>query len=166
MPHQPASILTALSVIETVVKIGAVLVAALWAYYHYFRGRMYRSRIELAVTGEVVNRSQTEYVIARLRLKNVGLSRVEITQEGTGVRVSTCVAPEHPYADIDWEVGRVFPAFLLHECIESGEPIEDRVVVALPPGRLAVRLEFRVVSGDLEWNTQEIVSCLASRSPQ
>jgi hypothetical protein len=153
--------LTVLSVLETVVKIGAVLVAALWAYYHYFRGRMYRSRIEMAVTGDVVNHPKADYVIVRLRMKNVGLSQVEITQRGTGVRVSTCMAPDYPYADVDWEVGRVFPAFLLHECIESGEPIEDRVVVALPQGRLAVRLEFRVVSGDLEWNTQEIVSCLA-----
>jgi hypothetical protein len=146
-----------LSVVESVSKIAALACAGAWAYYQYFRGRIYEARLELAVSGSVFTHHQSEYLIAIVKMKNVGLSKVAIQQKGTGLRITTCEVPERPYSDVRWVRGRVYEVFVHHAGIEPGEPIEDRVLIALPAGKLAVQLEFRVESGEQEWNTQEII---------
>ena len=64
-----------------------------------------------------------------------------------------------PYANVDWLIGRVYETFVHHAAIEPGESIEDPILIALPASVIAVRLEFRIVSGDQEWNAEEIVYC-------
>src|SRR5215216_1121767 len=47
----------------------AILVGAAWAYFHDFRGRTYKPRIELDVSGEVVVVDGIYYLLATLKLK-------------------------------------------------------------------------------------------------
>jgi hypothetical protein len=47
----------------------AMLVASLWAYYTYFRGRTFRDRLELELTGTVQQEGEIEYLTVTIRVK-------------------------------------------------------------------------------------------------
>ena len=150
------ALISTVALVESVAKIAALLLGGAWAYYHYFRGRTYTSRLELGVAGEMFRHHDCDYVVATVRIRNVGLSKIPLDQEGTGLRVSSCEIPAESYGGVEWIVGRVFETFVHHAWIEPGEPIQERIITKVPAG-LAVRLELRVVSGNQEWNTQEII---------
>ena len=64
-------VVTTLSLIETFLKILAIIFGAAWAYYHYFRGRTYRPRLELSVKGSLFSHEGVDYTIATVKLHNV-----------------------------------------------------------------------------------------------
>jgi hypothetical protein len=146
-----------LALTESITKILAILMAGAWAYYHYFRGRTYRPRLEPTVTGVVANDGSSDYLIVTLQVKNVGLSRVGIIQKGSGLRISTCTAPLQPLSDVAWKSGGVFSVFLDHGWIEPGEPIQEKYLFALPQNHLAVHLQFRLLGSKFVWNAHDIL---------
>src|SRR3989442_15004843 len=80
------------NLIDNAQKIGnliAVLVGGLWVYFNYFRGRTFYPRLQLELTGRIVRRGGSNYVLVTMQLKNTGLSRVDIEQEGSGLRISS-----------------------------------------------------------------------------
>ena len=70
--------------VATIIAIGA---GAVWAYFNFFKGRTYRSRLEPKVSGKVISRNGASYLIVTAQLKNVGLSDVRIDQKGSALRV-------------------------------------------------------------------------------
>jgi len=54
----------------------------------------------------------------------------------------------------------VLEVFKKHAWIEPGEPIEEAFMLQLPAeklGRVALKLELRIVTGGTEWNADSIV---------
>jgi hypothetical protein len=70
--------------VATIIAIGA---GAVWAYFNFFKGRTYRSRLEPKVSGKVISHNGAYYLIVTAQLKNVGLSDVRIDQKGSALRV-------------------------------------------------------------------------------
>jgi hypothetical protein len=144
-----------LDLTEKALKILAYIVGAGWVYFNYFRGRTYRPRLEPHVTAELCRRSIPEFIRAFVTLKNVGLSRVLIRQDGTGLRFFIF----DPSAPESWRKLTTMPVFERHQWIEPGETIEDHVLLSFDLACVAaVRLHLVVGSTETMWNAITIAT--------
>ena len=99
------------------------------------------------------------HLVVSLTMENVGSSKVDIKQEGTGLRL---FSPElqpaaAPPDQITWMRLGSFSVFEKHGWIESGESIQDQLLITLPKAVSAFKLEFRVVAKGIEWQARAIV---------
>ena len=74
-------------IVQNVFTIVAIISAGVWAFFHYFKGRTFKPRLELTISGQLQDNDSSKYLITKVRLKNVGLSKLEIKQRGTGMRI-------------------------------------------------------------------------------
>ena len=136
-------------VVETALKALGILAAGGWAYFNYFRGRIYKARLRIEVEGEEFKKGPDRYLLIRLEVENKGLSKVQIEQAGTGLRVLTHGDWVDPLNTEHLETLSVFEE---HEWVEPGEIISDEKIVHLPSAdMLAIRLEFHLVSSSSSW---------------
>jgi hypothetical protein len=132
-------------IVAKTVQTVALLVGGAFAYFKFVRGRVFRPRLELSVSGTLFEKNGSRYLIATAKAKNVGLSKCATQQEGSGVRISA-------YTDDGWEVLTADDVLQQHEWIESAEPLSDDVLFPLNHRHdVAYRLEFRLVSQDKDW---------------
>jgi len=156
-----------LDISEKIVKIAAILTGGVWTYYTFIRGRTYRPRLETSVTGETVRRGGQTYVIARLNIRNLGTAKVDIKQEGTGLRILSCDLCVSTSAPGEPKLTRLvtLPVFKHHKWIESSETIRDEVLYVLPANHVALKLEFRLCAKSMEWNAETYIALPEATEP-
>ena len=77
----PTSVwMKALDAADKLVKIAAIVIGGVWAYYKFVKGRFYRPRLEPSVTAETFRSADRDYVVVSTSLKNVGTSKIDIQQ--------------------------------------------------------------------------------------
>jgi len=150
------------------VQIAAIVIGALWAYYKFFRGRIFHKRAEPTLDVSLLKAASSYAIRANVTLQNTGSA--DIPLRVTLVSVASYVA-----GDVDehgrprWpEVARAH-AFGDHESVESQETITDDLLVPLrtedTPDQQAV-LAYRVScqvyerrseGGGICWTTRAIV---------
>jgi hypothetical protein len=133
--------------VGTVVTAAALVVGGLWAYFKFVKGRTYRPRLEVGMSGQWRQLDGMDLLHARITVQNIGNSVVTLLQRGTGLRVSVPAADQGtaPVA-VAWTVLRVFEILGEHEWIEPGETVSDDVLLNLGmPEPLPVRC--RVTAG-------------------
>jgi len=155
------------------VQITAIIVGAIAAYIKWFRGRLYHERLELSIAGSLVGpptlhvqegpivEASSSHLLAIVRVKNVGLSKVSIKQKGSGLRIFSAITgrPTSDILSVEWKCGGAFPVFEAHPWIESNETIEEPLLVTLPEGHPEIyRLELRISSGRLVWRAAGIAN--------
>jgi hypothetical protein len=151
----------AVEIVEKTLTSVAILAGGVWAYYNFFKGRVYRTRLEPTASGRLVSDGESTYLIATVTLKNAGLSKVDLHQEGSGLRVFACATgPAVTDArDVEWERIGTFPIFADHRWIEPGEMIsEDRMIAVPGKGHVAFLLELRIVAHKLSFKTNKAVT--------
>jgi hypothetical protein len=121
---------TVADIVGTLITALAVIVGALWAYYRFVKGRTYRPRLEVSMGGEWFTVDGKRLLLARVRLKNIGASVVELLQKGTGLRVSTLGDSGSP-GTVSWIQGHVYTILDEHAWIEPGETVSDDVLLRL-----------------------------------
>ncbi len=134
---------------ESLLKILGIIVAGVWAYFNFFRGRTYRSRLEPKISGTVSTKEGVICLIATISLKNVGLSKVGIQQEGSALEVSATemVTDISEVQAVEWEYITISKVFKDHQWIEPGELVEEQQLFLMPKGDyLAFRLKIRIVA--------------------
>jgi hypothetical protein len=140
---------TVADIVGTLITAVAVIVGAVWAYYRFFKDRTYRPRLEVSMGGEWLIVDGERLLLARVQVKNIGSSVVELLQKGTGLRVSA-MAADTSESDaprpVEWVPGRVYRVFQEHAWIEPGETVSDDVLLrlAVPAGQ-PVLFETRLV---------------------
>jgi hypothetical protein len=140
---------TVADIVGTLITAVAVSVGAVWAYYRFFKDRTYRPRLEVSMGGEWFAVDGERLLLARVQIKNIGSSVVELLQKGTGLRVST-MAADASESDaprpVEWVPGRVYKILEEHAWIEPGETVSDDVLLrlAVPAGQ-PVLFETRLV---------------------
>lgn len=149
----------ALSNSEKVVRIAAIVIGGVWTYLKFIRGRIYRPRLKPSVSGRIVIVSGQPYLIVSIGVENVGSSKVEISQKGTGLRLfSPELTPAAtPPSQVGWMHLGTFPVFEKHGWIETGECIQDELLISLQQVASAFKLEFRLVAKRIEWQSRAIV---------
>jgi len=129
---------TLVDIIGTAITGVAVIAGGIWAYFKFAKGRTFHPRLEVDLSGQWrkvghrrrVNRKQL--LQARIRVKNIGASKVTLLQEGTGLRVSLLAANQSsPPAPAGWESQKVFVVLKEHAWIEPGETVSDDLLLNL-----------------------------------
>lgn len=152
---------------EKLFTILGVIAAGFWVYVNFLRGRTYRPRLELKVSGALSREGEYTSLIAVISLKNVGLAKVQLLKRGTAFTVNYSPMPTslpEPAAIKEWRQIDISDLFASHQWIESGEVIDEHRLVVLPKGDyLAFCLDARVVSPRLighnkEWNGMTIIA--------
>jgi hypothetical protein len=157
-----ADIQTAVDIVQKLFTIAAIIAGGIWTYFNFFRGRTYRMRLEPEVSGKAATFDGMSYLIAKMSLKNVGLSRVEVEQKGSALQVLSYEAPVGESADVvsaAWKNLVVFPVFESHQWIEPGELIEEQRLIVIPTMvHTAFQLQLRIVSHKISWNAMDTIT--------
>lgn len=140
----------------------AIVGTAAWAYFKFVRGRTFRRRVELTISGEVRRGQGIVYLLTNSTTKNIGLSKFEIDHEKSGLRVMTH-ASEGAVTEprlADWEPLSTWPVFEGHGLLEPGEPAAEELLIEIPDdGFLAFRLQLWVSSTKGEsWEVTAVVN--------
>ena len=142
--------------VESALTSLAILIGAVWTYFKFFRGRTFRERLEAAVSASPGDIDGVAFLEAVVTVRNVGLSKVPIVQEGSGLRILSSdawathdgTAPEA----LTWTWMATESILENHEWVEPGETVTDSLVFRLPSTPAGpVRLELHVVSEKHEW---------------
>lgn len=125
-----------------------ILIGGLFAYFKFFKGRTFKPRLELSVSGKVIHDEGVKLLATALGIKNTGLSVVFINKELTRLEVYLHKPLSGSGKNIEWL--RTDPptrAFSAHGWVEPGETINDHLVVKLPDDDyLIYRIELVVRS--------------------
>ncbi len=147
--------------IESIFTILAVIIGGLWVYYNFFQGRIYRPRFDIHLAGKFFEQNDCINIQVTSILKNVGLSKVNITREGTAICAYSYQVPDD-VTDIEkvyWgEPIGAFPVFENHRWVESRETIEDNILLSVKKENNQVfRFQLRVVARKISWTSDEIL---------
>ena len=83
-----------LDIVSKIVPVLAILTGGFWAYYKYIKGRLFYPRIELQINGELDIIDSFPHLILKYQVKNIGLSKVELDKEASGIRVMKYNPPD------------------------------------------------------------------------
>ncbi len=144
-------------------KITTILVLSLGgigAYYKFFKGRIFRPRLQLAVGGRVIRNGEVTCLLVITQLKNVGASSIEFSKAGTSIKVYYYGAEFYepsPHLAV-WQPLKRFRIFEDHEWIESGETIKDVLLIPLSrKPEVAFRVDMTVNAHNISFKTRSIV---------
>jgi hypothetical protein len=139
--------------VGTLIGLG---VAGVWAYFNFVKSRTYYPRMQLGVSGEIRKKGDKQFLVPRVTLKNIGKSKVELNQSGSGYRVWLAMGPLEDSGEMTWSGGKpVFPIFVEHQWIEPGESIFDELdLFALTPECVAAKIQVRL-SAPIGWLWQK-----------
>jgi hypothetical protein len=153
------------SLVQAVATVAAVIVGGVWAYFRFFRDRTYWPRLELSVTSRPTRVDDHPAFLFTATVQNVGLSRVDIKQEGTALVIATTERSGQTAQTTDLIEWRSVLALVVledHGWIEAGETIvEDHIVFAESATR-PVRATFRIVEDakrSKSWSAMTIGAC-------
>ena len=146
------------TIIDSASKLAFALIGGAWALLTYYRGRTFRRRLELTVNGSVILHSGVHLASLDVGVKNVGLSRADIIQEGTWLRIvilgaktatNSVARPKRKFVGTS-------PILLDHSWIEPGEEIHDVMLVQLPTladEDVSLEVRLRVVSNQMRFRS-------------
>lgn len=145
----------ALESAERVLKVIAYMVGGIWVYYNYFRGRTHRARLEVKIGG-----MRLEPVISNLakistQVKNAGLSKVELLDSGSAIRVYGYDATK----TVDhWILIETYDSLAKNNhWIEPGVSVEEQILLPIEPGKYAAfRADLILNSEKVRWKTAAI----------
>jgi hypothetical protein len=153
---------TLADIVQKTAATVAIVGTAGWAYFKFVRGRTFRRRVELTISGEVRRGPGIVYLLTNSTTKNIGLSKFEIDHEKSGLRVMTH-ASEGAVTEprlAEWQPLSTWPVFEAHGLLEPGEPAAEELLIEIPDeGFTAFRLQLWVSSTkDESWEVTAVVN--------
>ena len=142
------------------VQIVALVLGGIGAYIRWFKGRIYRGRLESKITGAAVWENDNIYINVVTSIKNIGLAKLDVDQRETALRLSYCTTRTNVLESslVFWEHIGTFCVFENDHFIESGETIQDEMIIAVPKINVhAFQLELGVSAGRSIWKSRAIV---------
>jgi hypothetical protein len=145
--------------VGSIATAGAIIAGGLWAYFNFAKGRTYKPRLSVEITGQWRSVNSQQVFQVRIRVTNIGASKVSLKQSGTGLRISLPAKDQSNSPDsFSWEpvlttptdgqpTQRTFVIFKDHEWIEPSETISEDLLLNLAPTPTTVLLETRLVWG-------------------
>jgi hypothetical protein len=153
-------------IVSKVVTALATILAGGWAYYRFIKGRVFVPRLTLAVTSRCLCIDGTDYVMSRIHLANVGLSKIDI--DSSTLRVCSLVG--RPVAGAVTTPQRVWletrNVLLAHSRIESGEVLNEQNLLTLPLGdRSPILIDVKVVAAGFSFTATAIAEPMDAQVP-
>ena len=164
---------TLVDIIGTIVTAAAVIIGGIWAYFNFVKGRTYRPRLEVGLSAQWHAAAGPPLFHLVISVKNIGSSKVDLVQKGTGIRVSRPqTGPTTPDDMIEWSSVGVFEIFTAHEWIEPSETITDHLLLSLDRPEDPVLLEARLIwkrssrEGNIEVQARQMVFAGLDTAPE
>ncbi len=148
-----------ISIIQKIIASAGIIIGAIWAYFNYFRGRINRPRLETNVSGKIIKHNETLLLIATIKIKNVGLSKIDIQQKGSGMRIIGFEKQNEVKNLTKLEGVRIktVPILTKHSWIEPNETIEDVHTYILPNKEYyGINLDVRLVTKKIVWRFSSV----------
>ncbi len=144
-----SSVDTWASIAQKTAATVAIVVGGGWAYFKFVRGRTFRRRLELTISGEVRRRPGVVYLLTNSTVKNIGLAKFEINHEKSGLRVMTHTS-DNPVTEArlaEWEPLSTWPILEGQGLLEPGEPAAEELLIEVSDeGFLVFKLQLWVSS--------------------
>jgi hypothetical protein len=158
----PKTLLDYAGQVKDLVLIVATIAGGAGTYFKFFHNRTFKPRLELDVTCQVVSQGDHRYLNAIMQLKNVGLSRVVLDNETTGLLIYWSLPAETGQEDaleVRWSKAFTFvSAFSSHKWIEGGEPINETLLLeVLPAPAKAYKVVLKVTAKEITWKSKTAV---------
>jgi len=150
----------------------AITIGGFWAYFKFVRGRTFRPQLSIKMAGQwrvVLGVGNLFHV--RVRVTNIGASKVDLVQHGSGLRISF---PAHdqpePTLPVEWEPVplrsgdeqfRVFELLEEHQWIEPGETVSDDLLLNLDSTPRIAKLELWLGTKLRGWGWRKDVDVFA-----
>jgi hypothetical protein len=157
-------------VIGKIITGVAVIVGGIWAYFKFVKGRIFRPRVEIEMSGQWLDVDGKRWLLARIRVKNIGASKIQLRQEGSGLRVYA-LASDQPTAPAAaaWDRRKTSAILKKHSWIEPGETISDDILfdLGIPPGPVMFESRLilpRTLFRNISINARQVVSGDAAAS--
>lgn len=144
-----------LDTVEKFLKVLAYLVGAAWVYFNYIRGRTYKARLEVKLSGVRLEPNSLSLAKITAQVKNAGLSKCELLDRGSGLRLQGYDATKQ--VDHWTSLGTYTMLTKNNQWIEPGVTIEEQVLLPIDSGKYAAfRVELILNSKDVRWKMAAI----------
>lgn len=137
-------------VLSALVTMGAITAGGIGAYFKFFKGRVFHTRLELALTHSWMQKGDTLYLQMSASAKNTGTSNVTLLKSEPSehfLEVEVCDAvPNAAHWEIcGWQRVKTLPLFEIEDNIEAGESItkDELIIVPLSNG-IALKISVYV----------------------
>lgn len=150
---------TVFGIAQKTLTILGMIAGAIWTYFHYFRGRTYRPRLETSVAGQIIKQNETLFLVTKLKIKNVGLSKIDLEQSGTGMRIIGIESQDKVQKITKYQGVRLktVPILENHSWIEPGETIDDVHTFILPKEEFfSIKLDVRLITKGIAWRFSSV----------
>ena len=149
-----------LEICVRICTILAIIGGCIWAYYNYLKGRIHKPRLSPSVEAKILNNGNDKFLLITIALRNVGLSKISITQTGTALRLlywdSEYCGDE--YTVKNWRRILTMPILENHQWIEPSEYIEEQYLIPYNNiNSIAFRFELYILSKNIEWDIIRII---------
>lgn len=130
---------------EKLSKIAAVFVGGAWVWMNYWRGRTFKSRLELEVSASIKRLEDKLQIAGKVVAKNIGLSKIELEKYGSGIVYSLYTEDgTSSKGVVATELDVVTEVFKDHQWIEPGETVSDEFFSILSADNSCIAVELRV----------------------
>lgn len=154
------------SILQNTTTIVALFLGGAVGYFKFVKGRIYRPRIEPAVSVRVARRNDgIAFLVIHSEVKNVGHSKIALgassgidVQLDNGESLPGESGRRLPIQSIRWKKPTSFPVFREHDWIESGETIREEMMLALSGEDLmSVKVALHIAVGAITATAMTIV---------
>jgi hypothetical protein len=158
--------------IGTIITSLAVIVGGIWAYFKFAKGRILRPKLAIEISGQWLKINRKQWLQVRIRVENIGASKVILRQEGTGLEVKVLAASQPSPPDYaEWKSADMYEVLDSHEWIEPGETVSDDLMLNLGIRPVPIRLDARLIMQrkifkNIEINARRVLPVDAVISPQ
>jgi hypothetical protein len=148
------------SIFQNCFTVLALIIGGIWTYFHFIKGRVFRPSLELSASGDLFSDNTGKFLIVKVKLKNVGSSKLDIVQKGTGLRVKALKKTNNARKAYKISGDRLITLSIFkdHQWIEPNEHIDDVQLLSMPSDCENILLEVRLISKGLTWKSWNIVS--------
>jgi hypothetical protein len=135
-------------ILAHIAQVMGLTATGVWAYFNFIKSRTYYPRMELSVSGEIRFKNKEQYLVPRITLNNIGKSKVQLNQSGTGYKIYFANGAKKASGELIWIGGdETFTMFEAHAWIEPGESIFDELrLFALPSDCIAAKVRVRLTA--------------------
>jgi len=147
--------------IQSVVQTFAFVVAGIWAYYKFVKGRSFQDSLSPVISGRFSSIDGAVYLVISIQIKNAGSTKVDFNHKGSAIIIYeytvTSETEIHTVAD---KRLTAFDLFQPNEkYMEPNEVIELRRFIAIPGAvKLGYRIEVEILStSGFTWTATAIV---------
>lgn len=146
-------------VLGTIITSGGIVVAGIGAYYRFFKGRVFHTRLALTVAHSWVQKEGTLYLSLTPTVQNTGISNVHLEQSELGehfleIWQTDAVSNANQWEICRWHRRNGCPVFQGESNIEAGESISEEHLIIVPNGQtVTLKITFGVRARKNPWRS-------------